>query len=734
MSSNVLPQDMAREARLARTWTTVSALSSLVLWFLSLLILPYMVWASRQHLSLPVLDQLIPYLGSVVADPLGPLRVMLFSPESPVTWTGALGGCVALLALWFVVGVVATKLCPFRAALMIHGDARWANRRDLDVMNARRQVGPAGTYLHLGYGPGNQRMALIETLSLLCMAPPGTGKTTRVIVPGILVTDDASLLVHDPKPELWDLCSGYRSTLGPTFRLDWSKMNDINEDAPDASVWHPSFNFLDPAILPGDEAARDTFLDALVKVLIPEGKGGGGSSDYFIPKGQSALMGFLHFLIATVNDRMDDPGADPWSECFLPEMWRGKAASFPMVVDFIAASQKAFAPQQPPDQPPHPDPQKPWLEALVDTATQRGYPQRCIRELSPLINTAPQERSGILGTMDKGLAPFKIASASQRTAISDFTPADMRGRLTADALEELGLSRYPASRAEWDAIASRLRNDHWAPITVFVCVNQAEAAAFASLTSLFFECVSKVLLSYGPGERTSTGVLMGPYAVGFMLDELAKMAKCDAVLAGPDLGRSKRVFYLLVAQDIHQIELIYTKEQRAIIFSTTAVKFILPVTSPETIKSIADMVGKVTIKRSSTSRAVGFNQKIFDGNRSETTEGVSLLNTSNLGSMPMDEHVLIIQGFQSRPVRCKSAMSYKDPVCVERCYNPRDGSGPQPAPPLPLVYSEPRIEGIRVLAAERARVRAAVLAEHRFTEERYRWDPQRMAQTPALAP
>jgi hypothetical protein len=44
---------------------------------------------------------------------------------------------------------------------------------------------------------------LIETLSVLCAAPSGAGKTASFVTPTIAVGDAASVVVHDCKPGLW---------------------------------------------------------------------------------------------------------------------------------------------------------------------------------------------------------------------------------------------------------------------------------------------------------------------------------------------------------------------------------------------------------------------------------------------------------------------------------------------------------------------------------------------------
>ena len=74
-----------------------------------------------------------------------------------------------------------------------------------------------------------------ETLSALCVAPPGTGKTTGVVVPTILDCDSASMIINDPKPELKQSTSGYRSTVSSVFIMNWA-----GQDEPERGIYYPS--------------------------------------------------------------------------------------------------------------------------------------------------------------------------------------------------------------------------------------------------------------------------------------------------------------------------------------------------------------------------------------------------------------------------------------------------------------------------------------------------------------
>jgi type IV secretion system protein VirD4 len=101
-------------------------------------------------------------------------------------------------ALTFLVGV---GLCPHRFTNTKEGSARIADEKDIKTMGLWD-----GWIVVLGRF--KKRMIMLpETLSVLCVAPPGTGKTVGVVVPTILTCNKVSMIVNDVKPELADLYS-----------------------------------------------------------------------------------------------------------------------------------------------------------------------------------------------------------------------------------------------------------------------------------------------------------------------------------------------------------------------------------------------------------------------------------------------------------------------------------------------------------------------------------------------
>ena len=76
-----------------------------------------------------------------------------------------------------------------------------------------------------------------EHLGILCVAPAGAGKTTGTVIPSILSCDKDSLIINDPKGELYDNTYKYREKLGKVFRIEWGQNEDMRNEK--TTFWNP---------------------------------------------------------------------------------------------------------------------------------------------------------------------------------------------------------------------------------------------------------------------------------------------------------------------------------------------------------------------------------------------------------------------------------------------------------------------------------------------------------------
>ncbi len=539
-----------------------------------------------------------------------------------------------------------------------------ATKEDIEKMGLLK-----GFMMVLGYFKKKPLM-MDECLSALCVAPPGTGKTQGVVLPTIFDCPQVSMIINDPKPELKQKSSAYRSTVGPVFIMNWA-----GQDDPENGIYYPSWNPLSPEHVPFNSEQRDLYIDSICNVLVAE-KASSSADPHWTISGRAALSGMVQYSVSKVEkakaddyfysrlaagtfdaedaavlsdyylSMINDPNAyaasallargelnamnyvhvGTWNN--IPEAWKGKEASFSMILDWLNASQIAIAQElenrrrQGDQMVMMADPMKDLLQAAVSEARQYAYAHRAILELTQLANTPDKERGSIISTALAGISIFRNAAVRNRTSHSDFHFSDMRGLLDP-------------------------RDGKIKPVTVYLSINMVDAEALNPITGIFIELMSSYLLANAP-EGVRDGKKLGPYPVLFLLDEMPKMQKLQAVIQGPDLGRGQKISYLIIGQDLHQIAEKYGNDAAATIISTTAAKIVLRQNDPDTAKRFSDMMGyKMKIKT--------------DKDGKESTSEELLYTPMDIMKLDKKKQLVIFQGFYNRPIEADHQQAWQDP-------------------------------------------------------------------------
>ena len=547
--------------------------------------------------------------------------------------------------------------------------SRKANAEDIEKMGLLN-----GFMMVLGYFKKKPLM-MNECLSTLCVAPPGTGKTQGVVIPTILDCNNVSMIINDPKPELKQSTSGYRSTIGPVFIMNWA-----GQDDPARGIYYPSWNPLSPEHVPFNSEQRDLYIDSICKTLVKDTV----EDPHWGNTGRAGLAGLVHFIVSKIErakaddyfysriksgefntddaavlsdyylSMVDDPNAyaataalqrgelnesnyvhvGTWQN--IPDAWRGKEASLSMILDWLNASQIAIANdmeerRRAGDQMVMmADPMKDLFLNAVDEARRYAYSHRAVLELTQLANTPEKERGSIISTMLEGLAIFRNAAVRNRTSHSDFHFSDMRGMVDP-------------------------RDGKVKPVTIYLSINMVDAEALNPITGIFIELASSYLLA-NPPEGMRDGKKMGPYPMLFVLDEMPKMQKLQAVIQGPDLGRGQKISYLIIGQDIHQIQEKYGADAAATIISTTAAKIVMRQNDPDTAERFSKMMGyKIKIK----------NVKGADGKDTEEKSSEELYSAMDIMKLANDKQLVIFQGWYHRPIEADKQFAFKDSRLAE---------------------------------------------------------------------
>lgn len=528
-----------------------------------------------------------------------------------------------------------------------------------------------GYMMVLGYFKKKPLM-MNKSLSALCVAPPGTGKTQGVILPTIFDCTGVSMIINDPKPELKQKSSAYRAEkVGPVFIMNWA-----GQDNPAEGIYYPSWNPLSPEHVPFNTEDRDLYIDSLCNTLIAE-KASSSADPHWTISGRAALSGLVQFMVSKIErakaddyfyhrlsagtfDKEDaavlsdyytaminDPNAyaansmlmsgqinamnyvhiGTWAN--IPDSWRGKEASLSMILDWLNLNQVRIAEdienrrKQGDQMVMMADPMKDLFLDAVREARQYSYAHRSILELTQLANTPDKERGSILSTVMAGLGIFRNAAVRNRTSHSDFHFSDLRGLK--------------------DPVDGKIK-----PVTVYLSINMVNAEALNPITAIFIELMSTFLLANAPN-GIHAGEKLGPYPVLFALDEMPKMQKMQAVIQGPDLGRGQDISYLIIGQDLAQIREKYGADAAQTIISTTAAKVVFRQNDPETAKRFSEMMGeKMKIKTDK------------DGKDTDAP-GEMLYSPMDIMKLSDKKQLVIFQGFYNRPIEADYTPAWSDP-------------------------------------------------------------------------
>ncbi len=666
-------------------WTTVSVLlfiASLIIFSLIALPLGYLI---GEGFSQATLSQASKFFVTVFEKPS-----YLFSRywnwmQQLSSQSGSFSLAMWVPTLPFIVSPIVLAVGiytnPHKFQSNIHGAGRIATEADIKKMGLFE---PKGFCCVIGKFKGRY-LKMHETLSILCCAPPGTGKTVGVVIPTILNSPGMSLIINDPKPELCYQTSGFRAKEGPVFIINWGE-----EDKPQDGIYFPSWNPISPNALPAPGSGRDMYIDSMCNTLVEDAK---GDNAHWANAGRSALIGLLQFICykcekARANDyfigrvyenkldaedkrvlegyyaEMNDPQAlvaiqnlrqgtlnidnyipiGTWS--LLPDRWIGREACIAMILEWLTESQIKQSQdikrriEEGDQMAAMSDPMRDLLDAAIEEANKFGYSQRCKVELSQLSAMPEKERGSVLSTGLQGIRIFKNSAVVARTSFSDINFKDLRGMK--------------------DPITGQ-----WKPISVYLSINQVDAKALNVINALFIDLMSNYLIANKPNDVHPTDGKMGPCPVIFVLDEFPTMPKLQAVITGPAVGRGQKISYLLIGQDLGQISGKYGKDDLETVISTTAVKVILSQNNENTAQRFSKMIGNKTVQTNSYSKTEGAfgsaqGSNPFAKNVTYQLQGVSVISASDLLSMPVEKQVVLVQGYIDKPIKADAPRWFWD--------------------------------------------------------------------------
>lgn len=627
----------------------------------------------------------------------------------------------ALPMISFITGVlIAFATNPYYFETQGMGNGRLADERDVKKMGLWN-----GFLCVLGSWKG-RLLKLNEYMSVLCIAASGAGKTAGVVIPTIFESDKMSLVINDPKGELFPVTSGHRASLGPVFRI-----NFCGVDNPAEGVFWPTWNPLGAGDLPPPCPGRQAYIGGLAYFLL--GDGPEGTDPYWVKAGRSALEGFINYICdkcdqARANDyflqRLYEDALDgedlevletyyvamentpevrdairnlrkgnitlknylpigKWDP--IPEAWIGRQSSFPMLMDFITSMQLEITAELRARR----DAGDPvafktdiWakiLENTIEEAAYYGYNRRALVELNQILALPKTQRSSVLSMALSGLAPFKNAAIRMRMASGDFISIDQRGMKNPET-------------------------GKWEPVTFYLC--GPEDAMSANMLSMFLNMNSGTLTIFAPSEGPC-----GPFPLLYVLDEYPAVPSF-CVADGMGIGYAKQYAYLMTCRDLSELSGRYGGAVDTIVGNTGA-KILMRINNEETASRMDRLIEKQTKVVVSTSRQEGWgvDTNPFEYNLNYGVVGDAVIGVSGMLNMPFGTQYALIQKNHHHPVKLKTPFYFNDRVMAQKAKLPE-------APFLPPAIYNKRNEEDKLppeeMSVEKSYDRAVSLADQGY--------------------
>jgi len=507
-----------------------------------------------------------------------------------------------------------------------YGYAKIATKSDIANPRKIGLYANDGVILGKAYG---KVLRLAESLSILVAAPPGTGKTSGVILPNLLLNKTNSLIIHDPKGELLKTTSVYRK--------GFSKISVFDPVSDHSS----SFNALDNALLVFDEngipnlSASRKHIENVTTIIMPVPE---GTSDAYWIKAARSIFIFLALWL----------------------LWRDHKVSIPAVRDLLLSqgdAAKLFETLMRGEDPrgadleinaqQNADDKLRYAELMKMAETsKRALPISEIEEMDRL-------KKKLYGGSSNGRVVPQIIKTEGNGVMAGAKNEKQLAGVLGTAIEQLSVFADEAvaknTREGCDFTSDKLRKE---VTTLYVVVRDEDAERLKTLTALLFEVLANQLSSKMPGADDCN--------VTFFLDEFVRLGKLQAVKKLPDIARGYRANVVFIAQELAQITTVYGQQAADVFESTCSIKIIFRQNNQKAAKRISESIGNKTVER--VSQSADKSKAVTGGRKSESVseEGIPLFSAQDVMNLDKDKCLVLVQGHYARPIYADVFYWFKD--------------------------------------------------------------------------
>ena len=441
-----------------------------------------------------------------------------------------------------------------------------------------------GRFMALGSFDG-RRLRLDKVSSVLVWGASAQGKTSTVAIPSILESNTAAIVALDRHGSLADYTSGHRSGLGQIFYFDWSR----TDDAP-SGRYGPRWNPLSNKDMPDKNDKREAYLKKLAQHLLPFY---GESSrqqqsitiievllNFFVAKFEQACAND-YLLTQLINNNgfapdeinillsyyaaMDCPYTaaaiqnirqQTITEAnYLPigswngisASWQGKELCLAMITDSIMQQYLSLKEQSIDDI---------WYHICTEYKKESilfGYGSHIISMFDNILHQKPKIRDILFSDLAELSEIFQTQSIRERTASSDFSLKQIRGRKDETSGE-------------------------WRPNTIYLCAQDPQSSF-----------MSRLLLDMLMEQNLEKSKYSSKIPLFILIDDLEQMPKFHTLEKALQQAPHTNTGFMLLTNSLKNLNEVYGKSSIENIIKTTPYKLVFAPNNLELSKQFREL-------------------------------------------------------------------------------------------------------------------------------------------------
>lgn len=499
-----------------------------------------------------------------------------------------------------------------------YGKAKFATLKDLKRMSLNTKKG-----VWLG-NFNNKAIKASEPLSMLIIAPPGTGKSAGIVLSTMLTLRN-SMIVFDIKGELEKITRNFREKVlkNETYifnpfgiSIKGKEENGQENKIVDFGEHNLFFNPFDSNILKGMSYPEINQLVYQVAntIFISDKK------DYWFESAKILFIFLaLHSIVTkgsvTLFEIAQAPQKDYYNE--LSEKFKELATYW----DQEEQSEK---------QDPKINTFHAWLIQTANSEEKIPLHYGILQEDFMVIknharryqHAAREEFAGVIGSFMPHMQIFSDPRVREATSKNNFF------------IENLRASKQ----------------------TIYIKVAEKDTETLGNLIRIFVEFIAKTLCS-GESKRIDFDD-----QIYFILDEFVRFGRMDFLLRMPELSRSYGLVPIFISQSFEQFEEVYSKALLGILISITHYQVIFRLNSYNDAKIASDSIGSFTRERVSKSN----NGLLKQDGLSISQEGYALVTPQDIISQDVDDILIIVSGFKYKPLKAKRNLYFKNKKLMKK--------------------------------------------------------------------